>query len=862
MFDLNLFQSEALREISNAEENGERRFAVVMPTGTGKTYLIAEWFRTKLHKNPSARLLYVCHNQDILTQANDKEFTTHLKDLNISRGYYNASKKSVAQITFATVQTLSRNLAKFSPDHFDYIIVDEAHHYRAKTFEETVQHFAPKLLIGLTATPSRMDKKSILEVFNKVVYTAKISTGIRDGLLSKIKYYCVDDDIDFSDIKWNGRSYSESDLNKKLCIPEYDKSVLREYVETIRKAHGKTKTICFCATVEHAHRMNELFNRNNIRAVALTGKHRSAAAATAARISLHDGSRDEIINGFRDGVYEIIFVRDLFNEGVDIPDADSIMMLRPTQSDTIFTQQLGRGLRVSPHKDYLLVLDFTGNCHNCSINFDVLDELMDIDINKEVLAKVNSANSPRAVVIRNLGCEIRLSKKKIDVINDVITREKLIYNYYLMKEKLSHHPTAKDLNNREVSLYCAKTYTSRFGSWNKFLMEIDEPLNQTINVPKEQLISNYYSVKKKLLRQPTRRDINNRRISQHSVGPYVHQFGSWNDFLIEINEPVNMRHIKDVSKEQLISNYYSAKEKLLKQPTSADINNHEISRYGKGRYDVCFGSWTAFLKEINEPILKSRMHMTDEQLISNFYSVKAKLSRQPTSADMNNREVSQYGNASYRTHFGSWGKFLLKIEETMAKLGREKITKEQLVSNYYSLKERLSRQPTPEDINDRGLSHYRVRTYKRLFGSIRGFLKEIDEPTPTPLRKGVTREILISNYYAVKKLLSRQPVITDINNHEISEYGMSPYARQFGSWNKFLREINEPEVHALNISREQLISNYHSVKAKLSRQPRRKDIDNRDISLYGNTPYKRLFGSWNRFLLEINEPVPMKGTSE
>lgn len=649
----NIFQIEALKEIDIAISNGDKAFAVVMPTGIGKTYLIAQWFKIELEKYPNSKLLFICHNQDILTQANDKEFANCLSNLDISRGYYNASEKNIKQLTFATVQTLSKNLNKISPDYFDYIIVDEAHHYRAKTFEKTIKYFTPKFLIGLTATPNRMDEKSILNVFGKIIYNAKISEGIKSGLLSKIRYYCVDNDIDFSDIKWNGNNYDEKDLNKKLCIPEYDASILNEYTKTIKSVHKKSKTICFCATVEHAYRMEKLFNENSIRAVALTGKYYS----TTGRVTVHDNKREQIIKDFKNSNYDIIFVRDLFNEGVDIPDADSIMMLRPTQSHTIFTQQIGRGLRVSPDKDYLLVLDFTGNCHNCSIIFEALNEMMEVDIQENVRKKTD--DNPQEIMIHNLGCEIRLSKKKIDIIREaedrIVTKEKLIENYQSVKKLVSKQPIVKDMNNRRISLYSSHQYQTYFGSWNKFLGFINEPLNVDTAITKEKLIENYYTVKEKLGRQPHHSDINK---SLYSLSVYRNYFGSWNKFLDSICEDIyQVIKYKNISKEKLIENYYKVKEKVGRQPSSIDINNKKNSLYSYSVYKRLFGSWNKFLLEVGEPI--RNYNISKEQLINNYYTLKDKTLLIAKLFTKENN--SKYSLAIYRNNFGSLKNFLKSL---------------------------------------------------------------------------------------------------------------------------------------------------------------------------------------------------------
>jgi superfamily II DNA or RNA helicase len=214
----NILQQEALVAIREAEKTKDKG-TVVMPTGTGKTYCEALWFSEKLRQKPDAKLLFICHNTDILTQSSEQEFQKFkesFQDLNIKFGYYRANEKHIEQATFATTQTLTKNLHKFNPEDFDYVIIDEVHHYQAETYKKVAQYFKPKFLLGLTATPYRSDLKSIFEVCGDLIYTEKIERAIKLELLSKINYYYADHDIDFSQIKWNGKRYDEVDLNKKI----------------------------------------------------------------------------------------------------------------------------------------------------------------------------------------------------------------------------------------------------------------------------------------------------------------------------------------------------------------------------------------------------------------------------------------------------------------------------------------------------------------------------------------------------------------------------------------------------------------------------------------------------------------------
>jgi len=343
---LNDIQKEALEALENYPGS---KGVVVMPTGSGKTFLSVIWFQNILLNNPKARLLFICHTVDILEQANEKEFQIHLKEHDISYGYYTRTEKSEnSKVTFATVQTLWKNLDKLDKDQFDYIIVDEAHHYQAKSFKKVVCHFRPKFLLGLTATPNRTDNKDIFEVCGDLIYSSTTKFAIEKGILCPFHYYCVDNDIDFSSLHFNGRNYKNSDLNRKLCVKEYDNAFLKEYKELAIKKFNRKKTVCFCATVEHAQRMAELFTSNGIRSTFLVGKRKEEDSH-----SKYYKNRRSKLKDFSEGKYDIIFVRDLFNEGVNVPDADCVILIRPTDSEIILTQQLGRELRISKGKDYL-----------------------------------------------------------------------------------------------------------------------------------------------------------------------------------------------------------------------------------------------------------------------------------------------------------------------------------------------------------------------------------------------------------------------------------------------------------------------------------------------------------------------------
>ncbi len=643
----NIFQQEALQKL---EETKKDRGVVVMPTGTGKTFLASLWFKKQLEANPKAKLLFICHNKDILSQANEKEFQRCLKDFGITYGYYSGIEKHIRQATFGTVQTLSRNLNKFEVDNFDYIIVDEAHHYQAKSFKKVLEYFKPTFMLGLTATPNRLDGLSIFKVLGNKIYDAKISTAIKKGLLTKINYYCVDNDIDFSDVKWNGSTYDKKDLNKKICVREYDDAILKEYRDILKKKFGKNKTICFCATVEHCYRMEELFNRQGIKSVALTGKYEYKNI----RRTIHSDKRDKIINGFKDGKYDIIFVRDLFNEGVDVPDCDSVMMLRPTQSHTIFTQQIGRGLRKSEDKEDVLILDFTGNARKCTINLEVLEEMLGCEIINKVYKNKLERKEVNEIVILKNGCRVRLNRSKINIINNgvkIYDKDAIVFMYKLVKANSKNKIITKKYFIKESEV-TENNIRIHFKSWKSFLISIGEKREGLYKPTKKQVIEKYWSFKKDSGKQP-------RAVNIYHGYYFPKYWGSYNNFLKEIGEPVILEYEK-ATKDELTAEYFRYKKMVGRQPLGKEfeMNKKYGVKYNGKKYKKVFGGWKEFLKEIGEPLNQNNVFakdITEKELLDNLKELKDKLQRDISWRDLRVKRFSKYGADKYTSKIGKEG---------------------------------------------------------------------------------------------------------------------------------------------------------------------------------------------------------------
>ncbi len=348
---------QAERKINKRNKN-----LVVAATGTGKTLISAFDYKRFREENPeSCRLLFIAHRQEILEQSLDS-FRNVLNDSNFGElwvGNYEPKKKEDLFISIQTANS-QKITNKFSEDYFDFIIIDEVHHAAAKSYKSIFDWFKPKILLGLTATPERMDGLSILDYFdNRIAASIRLPEAIDRNLLCPFSYYGISDEVSLKDVKWSKGGYDETELNviyiegdnaKKRV--EHIISSLNNYLNDVNEVHG----IGFCVSIDHAKFMSRMFNENKIPSIALSSDSKDDDRATA-KEKLEDGS------------IKFIFVVDLYNEGVDIPCIDTVMFLRPTKSLTVFLQQLGRGLRLYEGKTELTVLDFVGQA-NKHYNFE------------------------------------------------------------------------------------------------------------------------------------------------------------------------------------------------------------------------------------------------------------------------------------------------------------------------------------------------------------------------------------------------------------------------------------------------------------------------------------------------------------
>lgn len=340
----NSIQIEALDALTKTREKGHERGLVVLATGLGKTWLSA--FDTQ--QANAKRVLFVAHREEILDQA-ENTFVRIRPDDSVGR-YTGIAKETEVDMLFASVQTLGRlhHLEKFPKDYFDYIVVDEFHHASARTYQQLLAHFTPRFLLGLTATPERTDQADILSLCDdNLVYTKDLFDGIKSKILCNFSYYGLADTVDYSnyeEIGWRNQRFDPSKLTVQLATLARAKHALEHW-----KSLSQTRTLAFCISTKHADFMTDFFNKNGIPSLSV---HTES-----------DTRRNEAIELLRSEKIKVVFSVDIFNEGVDIPSIDTILMLRPTESKILFLQQLGRGLRQcrETHKERVVVIDFIGN---------------------------------------------------------------------------------------------------------------------------------------------------------------------------------------------------------------------------------------------------------------------------------------------------------------------------------------------------------------------------------------------------------------------------------------------------------------------------------------------------------------------
>ena len=431
-FDLKpyTFQSEILEKLDAERRIHQRnRNLVVAATGTGKTVISAFDFKRFYQENPGANLLFIAHRKEILEQARDT-FRHVLRDSNFGELWVDGYEPSQYTHLFASVQTLNRRmneLDRLNATYFDYIVVDEVHHIAASSYRPILKRFEPAILLGLTATPERHDGANIFEDFDgRIAAEIRLPEAINRKLLSPFHYFGISDSVDLNNVSWSNGRYDVNELTNLYTESDRRVGEILKNCDTYLTDVRSVKALGFCVTKDHARFMAQKFKDVGLKADMLTSDSSGV-------------HRDTVKRRLLNGEINYLFVVDIFNEGVDIPEIDTVLFLRPTESLTVFLQQLGRGLRLSNDKECLTVLDFVGNAR------------AEYDFNFKFRALVGKTRTPIHKEIENdfphlpLGCSIILEKRAKEIVLENIRQATQLHRP-AMVQKIRNFKNQADLS--------------------------------------------------------------------------------------------------------------------------------------------------------------------------------------------------------------------------------------------------------------------------------------------------------------------------------------------------------------------------------------------------------------------------------
>ena len=447
------FQSEILEKlVTERIVHHRNKNLLVAATGTGKTIVSAFDFKNYRKENADAKLLFIAHRKEILQQA-QAAFQGVLKNSNFGELWVDGLEPDKYDIVFASIQTLNNRLEdlNLSETYYDFIIIDEVHHISASSYRSILSYFKPKILLGLTATPERMDGEDILKDFcNTIAAEIRLPEALNRKLLCPFQYFGVTDNIDLSAASWRNGRYLPSELTKIYTQNDTRVNHILKNLDKYLKDIHDVRSLCFCVTQEHAEYMAEKFALSGLKADYL--------------LSSNSAERQEIRLKFARKEINYLFVVDIFNEGVDIPEIDTVLFLRPTESLTVFLQQLGRGLRLADEKDCLTVLDFVGNSRP------------EYDFESKFRALIGKTTSSVFNEIEDdfphlpLGCSIVLEKKaKKFILENIDKATSMSGNQLINKIQNYQHQTTLPLTLKNFSDFYHIPFQLIYkrGSWKR-----------------------------------------------------------------------------------------------------------------------------------------------------------------------------------------------------------------------------------------------------------------------------------------------------------------------------------------------------------------------------------------------------------
>lgn len=689
------YQKECLAKIAEAVNNGEKRALVVMASGLGKTITSAMAAEQFFGNRAFGRTLILCHSEQILSQSKDK-FKDYFGE-EYSYGMYVGSERTMRQtdFLFATFQTMKEHRKEFCENAFSYVIVDEAHHSHACTYFPTIRYFQPEFLLGLTATPDRLDGQDIEEIYGAPVYELDFIEAMNRGLLTGCDYQLVLDDMSqekLDEYIQSEEKTSIAQLNRTVFAPKRDEEIVR-LIQQYSAEQKDPKTIIFCKSIEHARRIAKLMGDE----------------ATLVHNGQSGLMNDMALEAFRCSKNRTIISVQMLNEGIDVPDANIIVFLRNTISETIFYQQLGRGTRLSPGKDKVKVLDFVANCERIQTVLNLkqkVDQFKGHSINDNFTRDSGDADSREKFTLNIATPEFKT--KMVDIINifenirvqQKWTQEVLIKALQQKASEIGHTPTQSEINSDEAMPYSAY-YVRFFGSYNAAIEAAGlQPNKTSIMLTNDEMLKKLKALANKLGHRPTFNEIK-AEMDMPCPATYVRRFGSMDNAISE----AGITQTRYYSDSELLSMLFKKAQTLGRTPTAKDIKKDD-NMPGYDVYRKRFGGLAQALKMANMDIRT--------KMISDFQKLAKKLGRTPLTKDLGSKNNTACAT-KYIKEFGSWDALLA---ETGCKDVRKRYSQDSIYTALKTKASELGHWPTSDDLlgDDKLPSPSTVREY---FGSIK-----------------------------------------------------------------------------------------------------------------------------------------------
>lgn len=590
----NTMQVAFMDSLDNLVKDGKKKALLISATGTGKTYASAFGVQRLQPK----RILFIVHREQILKQAMDtyqKVFGNKAHSMGILSGNTTDASIKDRDFIFATIQTISRDhtLNSFSKNDFDVIIIDEAHRTGGATYQKVMQYFKPKYLyLGMTATPERSDNFNVYELFDyNIAYEIRLQHALEDRLLCPFHYFGI------ADLKIDDESVKTQDFSRLISNNRVEH--VMDYAKYYGHSGDRIKGLIFCSTVKEAEKLSEAFNKKGWRTLALSGANTQQEREDAIK-RLCD---DSVAESER---LDYILTVDIFNEGVDIPDINQVIMLRPTESPIIFVQQLGRGLRKANNKEYVVVLDFIGNYNN---NFMIPVALSgDRTYNKDNMRRYVSEGTseiPGCSTIHFDAVTKDRIYKAVDTARLNVTKL-LKDKYFELKNKLGKIPALDDFDKFggiDVSMIINK-----FGSYHEFLKRYDDAYIISLTEDEEAFL--------KILSQ---KYMPGKRIHELLLLKMLIETGTvkWDDFVNEIKSKYNLTNssfLYESVTNVLSGSFYTG-------DTASFFQSHPFITQNNGVINVS----AVFASSLNNDIFKVSIEEHVEYGIRNYEKAYDKL---------------------------------------------------------------------------------------------------------------------------------------------------------------------------------------------------------------------------------------------